>query len=111
MAYVVLLAGHDPDLLARWENLLFAAGFEVVSATDPAEPLHAIFSRASELEQLSRSMRKEERPLGLVMRASEPCAPVVMIADHAHVHYLELGELADGIPEEIVAPPRRSLSS
>ena len=111
MAYVVLLAGHDPDLLARWENLLFAAGFEVVSATDPAEPLHAILSRAIELGELSRSMEKEDRPLGLVMRASEPCSPLVMIADEAHVYFLDPGQMVDNIPEGILTALRGSLSA
>jgi len=111
MAYVVLLAGHDPDLLARWENLLFAAGFEVVSATDPAEPLHTILSRAAELAQLGRSMQKEDRPLGLMLRASEPCAPLLMVADHAQVYFLDSGQLVDSIPEGILTALRRSVSA
>lgn len=111
MAYVLLFACHDPDLLDQWENLLFATGFEVVSETHPSEPAHKILGRASELMQLYHSMPDHARPLGLLMRASAPCQPIMMIADKQGVRQLGQPLAMNGTPEEIVAAVRKSFSA
>lgn len=111
MAYVLLFAGHDPDLLARWENLFFAAGLEVVSVTDPAETVHKILGRAAELVRLCRSMPENGDSLGLVMRLSNPGSPIMMIADKEGICYLDPEQWLAGIFEEIAAAVRRSRSA
>ena len=81
----VLMADDDPDVLAALKLLLKADGFEVESATSPAQALAALESRDFDAALLdlnyARDTTSGKEGLELVeqLRALDPTLPVVVM--------------------------------
>jgi len=81
MAFMILSAGRDLDLLKFRSAFLRKRGFQVVTASDSPELINKLFSGDFDLVLLCDSLREEDlrRATGLI-KLYTPSTPVILIS-------------------------------
>jgi DNA-binding response OmpR family regulator len=110
MPFLLLSAGHDPDLLKQRNAQLAAAGFKVASASHSCEVVDKLLNGDFDLVLLCDSMPDEDRRrLARIIRSYSPSTPVVLISSE------ESAQCEPGIqtvkchPEQLLAAVAASL--